>query len=1100
MRKTFKQLRGVTANSVESMHQLDSLGDKVIVHDCSDRSYMVFDSHDDMTDFIRDTKECNRTFHEVIMGGAPQKLKMDIDMTREFLISHTSTGEIAEEVSELMDVLSVIATDEPKLDVLAKHAFGVIISAMYNAVISSYGVELQPADFVICNSTGKSDPSSPNKWSIHIIIDQYFVPNHRYAQAFYEEVKIYLPAEYYAAVDWNVNKSVQNFRIAGCHKSGSTRTKVMLQNGHQLVDSSYITYIEGLEQFNVCGVVLAPNAADAAEMAITDDETEKVIELAEDIAATHGSYFRDRNGPFFNYTRTHATYCGHCDRTHDNDNTLSVTVRKDGNSLVVYYRCRHATDMKAEYIGTIDCAPEEVTEEEAKEAITAETQQQQEEPEDSSLSWHEKRIVQHITDVKEGKLNKTMFDRLPASSAHRYESPTLRPFEMKPTLCVDAAMKMGKTKMLMNWIKDGFHPTEDQVIFMSFRQTFTADIKDRFPGFISYQDVEGPLTQKRLIVQAESLHRIDMSLSSSIAPKGLIIDESEAVFEQWGSGNHKSFNKGFAVFEWLLKNAEYVICMDANISDRTFNILKKLRPDFPIFLHHNTYKNAVEDTYYLTTDQEKWLGLLYSKLEVGERVAIPINSKIEANTIYRQIITKFPNLAVKLYSADTLKSEKMEHFSDVNTYWAEYDVIIYTPTVSAGVSFEIPYYNSIFAYFTDKSCSVETCIQMMGRIRSVSTRNYYIMLDYMPKSLPCTAPEIARLLHENREVLFSNNIDDSYLTYSYDKDKKIIYHNGPYFHLWVENKRSENLSRSDFAKRLIYLLSRYGSKFEVITMEVYKDATGNELTGDHSAQYATSKVNVKAEYCAAVAEAPDITEEEALNIKEENSAGRDVPLDVIRSYDKYMLRRAYRHNGNIDADFVNTYDNARLKKTYRNLREVFSYPDIASALEGIKRDDHTHYVVSMENTETQSSNVNIMYSYQCHKIALDFMDMIGFKDGLRHEDYVDGHAITETIVEKWRDIFDNTTMYARHNQLQRPKLSAIINARGTDRLPEVLSKMMIRVIEHRYDVKIKKVKNANNMLMLEHSKYFTFDPRDRSKPYIRYDYIEAYQPVRPAQE
>jgi hypothetical protein len=54
------------------------------------------------------------------------------------------------------------------------------------------------------------------------------------------------------------------------------------------------------------------------------------------------------------------------------------------------------------------------------------------------------------------------------------------------------------------------------------------------------------------------------------------------------------------------------------------------------------------------------------------------------------------------YHGDNLKGEqeglknhkdiKDEHFKDVNTYWVNYDVVLHSSTVTAGVSFDVKDY------------------------------------------------------------------------------------------------------------------------------------------------------------------------------------------------------------------------------------------------------------------------------------------------------------------------------------------------------------------------------------------------------------------------
>jgi hypothetical protein len=147
--------------------------------------------------------------------------------------------------------------------------------------------------------------------------------------------------------------------------------------------------------------------------------------------------------------------------------------------------------------------------------------------------------------------------------------------------------------------------------------------------------------------------------------------------------------------------------------------------------------------------------MLYD-LSAGKKICIPASSLEEAETLYEIIKEKFPSLSVRFYSSKTPIMEKKEHFSNVSMWWV-CDVLIYTPTVSAGISFELDHFDKIYAYFSDKSCSVETTMQMLGRVRSLRDKTYVCCLGLTPGAVesPTTLETISRALYYNqREALF----------------------------------------------------------------------------------------------------------------------------------------------------------------------------------------------------------------------------------------------------------------------------------------------------------------------------------------------------------
>ncbi len=115
-------------------------------------------------------------------------------------------------------------------------------------------------------------------------------------------------------------------------------------------------------------------------------------------------------------------------------------------------------------------------------------------------------------------------------------------------------MKMGKTKALSEYVgrchADGIR--NQRIIVLSFRQTFSSNLKEKFPNYTVYSEVTGPLRQEKLIVQVESLYRLEI-LDGCEPPDLLILDECESIFEQFDSGLLRgNFNACFAKFAWML--------------------------------------------------------------------------------------------------------------------------------------------------------------------------------------------------------------------------------------------------------------------------------------------------------------------------------------------------------------------------------------------------------------------------------------------------------------------------------------------------------------------------------------------------------------------
>src|SRR3984893_8149172 len=299
-------------------------------------------------------------------------------------------------------------------------------------------------------------------------------------------------------------------------------------------------------------------------------------------------------------------------------------------------------------------------------------------------------LTSHINDlnnnVVDSSENVDSSSNFGISNIKEYNKPSMKNYKLSETLLVRAQMGMGKTRALRNYIDRHFSGNGKIIRFVTFRQTFSHSLQAVFPEFVSYKDIKGEIDARHphTIVQVESLHRISVTDEPIDL---LIIDESESILSQFSSGLHKHFSSSFATFKWMMNTAKHVVCMDANLGDCTYNTVQRMRPSPPI-LHWNKYSHAKDDKFHFTTNIGVWIGHLQNALYNGQKIVVPVNSLKDGKFIEEMIKELFNDKKVRLYSSETFPSEKKEHFSHVDHYWSDLDVLIYTPTVSAGVSFE----------------------------------------------------------------------------------------------------------------------------------------------------------------------------------------------------------------------------------------------------------------------------------------------------------------------------------------------------------------------------------------------------------------------------
>lgn len=912
----YKNLNNESNIAIEDDYTLSDLKELFIAHNSENRKYYCFNNVKEFLKFYKNEKQ--KTYHEVIFS-VPQKLKFDFDAKSTDITYEKFINYIEETICVIRDAFFI-----------------------------NFGLELNPKYIIRC----ESKCSRNSKFSYHIIIDNYCVENQLIAKQFTADVVKYVSNK--NIIDLTVNKKVQNFRIAESHKNN--RIKKILTK-HTL-SQSLITNTSKCKLVKFHLYITPQN--ESINTYQTDDhlhpdDKEQIINICKEKNIFDNHDLRTIKNNLFIFERKNASYCELCDRVHDSDNTVLISaLRTDENQINIYQTCRkYKSEHKQNKSINLGCFYSNM--------ITQKTST-------NATKYKKNMIKTYIDDNCDKDL---IFEQsLADNQKNIYNDKKLKEFELDATiLIVRAAMKMGKTKALKNYLQRINRMSK--IRMLSFRQTFSSNIKYNFPDFTLYNEVKGKLNQDKLIIQIESLHRLEIN---DEAPDLLILDECESIFEQFHANLFKDY-ECFSKFQYLIKFSKKIICMDANVSSRTFNILKQMRPNFinDVYYHYNTYDNMKDDIYYLISDKVQWLDKLYKKAKEN-KIAIPISSLEEAKSLEFNLHKRFPQKNIKLYSSETLQSERRKHFGDVNKYWAEYDILIYTPTISAGISFEVNHFDYIFGYFVDTSCNVETCSQMIGRIRSVKTKEHYICISATGCNLPQTTNEIKEEILESRRNLYRCFENGILVKYNKEGERICEPIDMDYFTLHVENIRINNLSRNSFIKRFIYLKKQYGARLELINEEL------DEVSMDLLKESKEAKQTIKKIRVDKIFKAKDITDDEYDAIKKKmqsisESLAEDINEIERYEFERYNLRRTYKFYEDLTKNFISNYNEKKVRIIYKNLCKIKNL-QINDALKEIQEEERNRFEYYRENNYTKSISMNIMFNK--HRYALSLLHICGW--------------------------------------------------------------------------------------------------------------------------
>jgi hypothetical protein len=301
----------------------------------------------------------------------------------------------------------------------------------------------------------------------------------------------------------------------------------------------------------------------------------------------------------------------------------------------------------------------------------------------------------------------------------KYSEKHVRPYLFDTRiLMVKSGMNTGKTFALKTLIQS--LPPDTRLVVVSTRIAFANTTLGNLAeyGFDIYNKKNiGPLAwTPRIVIQYESLHRLT-DTGKFTAYDYVILDEAESLMNNITSKtNGRNLDANSKVFCMLITSPKSrIIALDADLSDRTANCLKKLAGSENITLHINTFK-ALDRTLVIHRKKNKWLELLKRDLLAGKRLMIAVTSRSLAVNYIRPFLEKHGILFKEYFNTST--DSCMLDFQNLPEEWQKYQAIVFTPRVTVGADFAVEgYFDRIYAYGTFRSCVPRTLLQMCGRCR-----------------------------------------------------------------------------------------------------------------------------------------------------------------------------------------------------------------------------------------------------------------------------------------------------------------------------------------------------------------------------------------------
>ncbi len=887
------------------------------------RHFLTFFSSEHFEEYMYSLPEEQRCFHEIIMGN-PRGLMVDIDD------DHNTTPEQAPKVRQDLIETFITAFNEYYKD---------------SAQIDSSGL-------VVVDSSGHSKLKDRYKFSLQIRTKHYATGrkgNLDFAQYFAKQ----LPNP--EMVDLQIYTDYHCMRIPGCTKKDDGRNSricVSKTYGQPTLRESYVGHHADQRILLPSRVdEKEPKKVDYSEVEIEDETINKILKMTKPYS--EGYQFREMKGNtlFFDHAGI-SPECDICGRTHDNDNVFFISLQ--GNNVM--RGCWRAPRNTIK-IGELQAS--EVT-------LQA--------PVFKKLAPHEL-----MAKLIERPLPQQTSITRPKYVTADYKQETMKDYPSPSgdfsTLVIKAGKGVGKTEALVKHLLK--HYDNAVMVALSHRETFAAELSRQLPGFAVYKQVKESrislIDHSRVIVQMESLHRLDFDdlTNQNGRVNLLILDESESILSQLSSKLFRRFNEAWANFDWLIKFSEHIIALDAHISDRTLDLL--VNRQGPKSFITNTYIRPGH-TDKLAVDEDTWRTALFDDVAKGKKIVCATNSASEARAIEATIRKQFTAKTVKIYTGETSRQEKADDIANIANEW-KVDVLIYSPTITSGVSFKEKHFDRLYGFFRVGSCPAADCDQMLGRVRDIADKQGVIYIDMKATECKLTKAQIRdQVLKSRNNTLAQYDISKLCFHYNANYEKEVL--NKEYFNIWLDNEVLQNRSRSQLARELVAIFQSNGATLELLTLAPGV-TSGLEAISEKVTEV---KQNIIKDRHEAVARAPLLTDEAAKKLHEKI----DLTPDERAQLRKHALVKIYAVDpAIITTEWCQEYNDPKVIGLYKSLSTINKLSDMcdmtsAQKLEEGLREIQKREADLLKETSESPATWNANLYFDRHRIAIEFMRKCGF--------------------------------------------------------------------------------------------------------------------------
>lgn len=293
------------------------------------------------------------------------------------------------------------------------------------------------------------------------------------------------------------------------------------------------------------------------------------------------------------------------------------------------------------------------------------------------------------------------------------------------TLVIQGQKGFGKSKAI-RMLKDKYFSGKSIVHINFSRSLAYFSAKNRGPDVHHYAEDDLPLTADLLEVVINSLPRVKRPYDV------VVIDEVVSVISNI-SGALITDTHRMAVLNSLknlLQAAKYVIIADAMIEPITVAFVRILRGAWsPLRIIDYTHRPQAGHTCIAYGSQDKWKNQLKCQLKAGKKVVVASMMAWMVKVLKRELGSEFPELSIQVYFDGEGSNDTAKAMKNIKV-WKKCDLLIYSPVITAGCSFEERHFDTLFflGISSPYAGNVQSAIQMTSRVRDLKDRTIHAFI------------------------------------------------------------------------------------------------------------------------------------------------------------------------------------------------------------------------------------------------------------------------------------------------------------------------------------------------------------------------------------